>query len=65
MTSRSDNPQKTIVDSTILIVGIVRDVEKTIMKDYLRMSESFSNFRHGEWFLFESDSQDRCTDMLN
>ena len=52
-------------DSSVLIVGIVRDVEKSIRKDYLRFTNAFSNFRRVSWFLVESDSKDKSVQTLN
>lgn len=56
---------KPLENSSVLIVGIVRDVEKSIRKDYLRFTNAFSNFRLVSWYLVESDSTDRSVQILN
>lgn len=52
-------------NSSVLIVGIVRDVEKSIRKDYLRFTDAFSNFLRVSWYLVESDSTDKSVETLN
>ncbi len=64
MSLKIDEALKKLENSSVLIVGIVRNVEKSIHKDYFRLSNSFSNFKQVSWFLVESDSTDRSVEIL-
>jgi hypothetical protein len=50
---------------SILIVGIVKDIAKTIHEDIKLMNESFMDFSTVSWFLVESDSNDNSVQILN
>lgn len=49
---------------SIAIVGIVRDIEKSIEKDIVRISAAFSDFLEINWFLVESGSSDKSEEKL-
>ncbi len=49
---------------SIAIVGIVRDIEKSIEKDVSRLSNAFSDFDEIHWFLVESGSSDKSVEIL-
>ncbi len=49
----------------VAIVGIVRDVEETILEDYQKLKHSLSIFGGIKWFLVESDSSDNSLQSLS
>jgi len=49
----------------VAVVGIVRDIEKTIHDDYFRLKESLQLFHKIKWFLVESDSRDATVSFLS
>lgn len=51
-------------EATVLIVGTVRNVERTIRNDIVRLREATSGFRAVKWFVVESDSSDKSVNML-
>lgn len=51
-------------DDEVLIVGIVKDVSKTLVEDIERLSEAFSRFTKISWFLVESNSNDETRKLL-
>ena len=52
-------------NSEIVVVGIVKNVEKTIKIDYSRMLESLSSFKKIQWLIVESDSTDNTLNSLS
>ena len=60
-----NQPVNKILSSNLLITGVVRNVEKTLEYDFLRISEAFSRFKEVEWFIVESDSEDETINELN
>lgn len=48
----------------IIIVGIVRDISKTIKDDLERLSKAFESFQPVNWFLVESGSSDDSKEAL-
>lgn len=63
--SYSLNREEKIFGKSILIVGIVKNIEKTIKEDYFRMKTVFSSFNNLCWYLVESDSNDGSINALN
>lgn len=59
-----DNSKK-MSKQSIAIVGIVKDIEKSIEKDISRLSEAFSGFEEITWFLVESSSSDKSEEVLS
>jgi hypothetical protein len=51
-------------DDRVLIVGIVKDVSKTLVQDIERLSEAFCRFTKISWFLVESNSNDETRKLL-
>lgn len=52
------------VNSNVVVVGIVKDVAKTIDSDYLRLKNALKRFEHIKWFLVESNSTDDSKQVL-
>ncbi len=50
---------------SVLVVGVVRDVEGCLRRDVFRLREALSGFGRVDWFLVESDSVDGTTQVLN
>ena len=48
----------------IIIVGIVRNIEKTLLKDMERLESAFAMFGEINWFLVESGSSDDSRNIL-
>ena len=48
----------------IIIVGIVRNIEKTLLKDMERLESAFAMFGEITWFLVESGSSDDSRNIL-
>ncbi len=48
-----------------IVVGIVRDVEKSLASDIERLSKAFSRFTKLDWFLVESGSNDASLSVLD
>jgi len=48
-----------------IVVGIVRDIEKSLASDIERLSKAFSRFTKLDWFLVESGSNDASLSVLN
>lgn len=49
---------------SVIVVGIVRDIEKTFKKDFLRISSALRNFSNIDWHLVESGSADASISVL-
>ncbi len=56
---------KKIIDSRILIVGLVKDAASTISAEVLKIDKAFKEFKNVQWLLIESDSKDPTTAELN
>ena len=48
----------------ILILGIIKDGEKTLEKEVKNIQNSFLGFNKIHWFVVESDSSDKTTKVL-
>lgn len=51
-------------EKPVLVVGIVKDIEKTLKSDLKRIGMAFSFFKEIHWFLVESDSSDKSQQTL-
>lgn len=51
-------------NSEVLVVGIVKDIAKTIDKDFQRLQLSLASFKKIHWFLVESNSVDSSLQKL-
>ena len=51
-------------DLKILVVGVVRNGEKTLRNDIFRLKESLSSFKSVSWYIVESDSIDNTKYQL-
>lgn len=49
---------------SVLVVGIVKDIEKSLKKDIKNISNALSFFKEVHWFLVESDSNDNSKQVL-
>lgn len=49
---------------SVAIVGIVRNIEKSLKKDYERLTKAFSRFEHIDFFVVESGSTDKSNKAL-
>jgi hypothetical protein len=49
---------------SVIVVGIVRDIGKTIKRDIEKIGKSLSFFREVHWFLVESGSSDNSKEIL-
>lgn len=60
------NSVSTIADTTeaIIIVGIVRNIASTMTKDMRRLASAFSQFEKIDWFVVESGSTDKSSELL-
>jgi hypothetical protein len=56
--------RKPIAESKISIVGVARNVEKTVENDVRRLEEATKGFRDRAWFVVESDSSDATLKSL-
>jgi hypothetical protein len=56
---------QSINEMNVVVVGVVRNVAKTIEKDINRLNNSLSNFKNVNWLFVESDSQDETLSLLN
>jgi hypothetical protein len=52
-------------DQSVLIVGLVRDAERSILKSIKHVDAAFSLFRDRQWLVIESDSSDRTVERLH
>lgn len=62
--AHGSDKSKPMSSHSIAIVGIVRDIEKSIEKDISRLSDAFSRFDEINWFLVESGSSDKSDEVL-
>ena len=53
-----------LAEKPIIIVGIVKNIEKSIQKDIARLSRAFGMFKEIHWYLIESGSSDKSTQQL-
>lgn len=51
-------------EKPVLVVGIVKDVEKTLKRDIKNVTTALSFFQDVHWFLVESDSSDNSKQTL-
>lgn len=51
-------------NSEIAVVGIVKDIEKTLIKDIARIETALSSFNSVKWFLVESNSHDNSVNLM-
>jgi hypothetical protein len=51
-------------EKPIIIVGIVKNIEKSIQKDIAKLSRAFSMFKEIHWYLVESGSSDKSIEKL-
>lgn len=52
-------------EANILILGVARNCEKAIRHDVLRLHAAFRAARELHWFIVESDSSDRTSEILH
>ena len=55
---------KPFVEASILVVGTVRNCEKSIKADVDRIGAALSSFKHVQWLAVESDSDDATVSVL-
>lgn len=55
---------RSLTDSRVLVVGVVRNCESTVEQDVLRIREAFRRAAHVEHFVVESDSSDNTVAVL-
>jgi glycosyltransferase involved in cell wall biosynthesis len=55
---------KSAFDSSIVVVGIVKDISSTIHQDLKQFKSALSEFRNIKWFLVESNSTDDSVQVL-
>ena len=60
----SDRSMNFIKSQSVIVVGIVRNIENTFPKDFDRIKKAFSNFGKVNWYLVESGSSDNTLYML-
>ena len=53
------------INCNLIVVGVVRNCEKTIISDYKKIKNSFSTFNNILFYLVESDSNDSTIEKLN
>ena len=63
LTKNSD--MKADSSSSVVIVGIVKNIESTINDDYQRLTKAFSRFEKIDFFVVESGSDDNSVQVLN
>jgi len=56
---------KNIVESDILIVGLVKDAATTIAAEVFKIKGCFKSFKNTHWLIVESDSKDQTVAELN
>lgn len=59
-----DDRTRMMSSESIAIVGIVRDISRSIERDISRISTAFSGFKEINWFLVESGSSDDSAVVL-
>jgi hypothetical protein len=59
-----DKSKNFIENQSVIVVGIVRNIENTFPKDFDRINKAFSNFEKVNWYLVESGSSDNTLRML-
>jgi hypothetical protein len=52
-------------EKPILVVGIVKNIEKTLKKDIQNISAALKFFKEVHWFLVQSDSTDKSEEILS
>jgi hypothetical protein len=64
MSSINNRQIKLPESSDILLVGLVRNGEKTLLSSIERINSSFSHFKSIKWLIIESDSEDATISIL-
>jgi hypothetical protein len=57
-------PNFDLENRPVMIVGIVKDIQKSIHKDLANLSRAFNMFKEIHWYLVESGSTDQSTQVL-
>jgi len=52
-------------EKPVLVVGIVKNIEKTLKKDIQNISTALEFFKEVHWFLVQSDSTDKSEEILS
>ena len=52
-------------EKPVLVVGIVKDIEKTLKRDIINIGKALSFFQDVHWFLVESGSSDNSKQILS
>jgi len=50
---------------SVIVVGIVRDIEKSFSRDFERINKALNRFSRVEWHVVESGSKDASVDFLD
>ncbi len=58
------NPANPPLGSSVVVVGIVKDISNTIQEDYKNLKAALSRFGEIQWFLVESNSTDDSRNAL-
>lgn len=53
-----------MADSSVLVVGLARDVEDVVRRQILQLRNALSGFRSVKWLVVESDSRDKTASVL-
>lgn len=61
---KSGFPNFDLENRPVIIVGIVKDIQKSIHKDLANLSRAFNMFKEIHWYLVESGSTDQSTQVL-
>jgi len=51
-------------EKPVMVVGVVKNIEKTLKKDIQILSNALGFFKEIHWFLVESESNDKSVDIL-
>lgn len=61
---KNECPDFVFNSTPIIIVGIVKDIQKSIHKDLYNLGRAFNMFREVHWYLVESGSTDQSIQVL-
>ena len=61
----SESYTKMLINKKILIVGVIRNGEKTISAEILSLNNAFNDFFEVYWLIIESDSEDNTVKRLS
>jgi hypothetical protein len=53
-----------LTEKPIIIVGVVKNIEKSITRDIVNLTHAFGMFKEIHWYLVESGSSDKSKEML-